>query len=197
MYKCFHDNYESDLWEHCRIHLLLQHEQKQGMNAQPCETTIALTRCIDCACESWHAIKGSLTHRPSSQGWAPGVLPLCVCVCVCVCLVVCQVFLYLGGGFVCGGLGGWFWVLSPSMLYTWFFHATFRNACTIQTTILSKYSVQTAIASACCIHTTIIHLQSMYIQLAHASSRQPYFRCVSWQPQLTHLHSACVNTFRK
>ena len=26
--------------------------------------------------ESWHAIKGSLTHRPSSQGWAPGVLPL-------------------------------------------------------------------------------------------------------------------------
>ena len=23
--------------------------------------------------ESWHAIKGSLTHRPSSQGWAPGV----------------------------------------------------------------------------------------------------------------------------
>ena len=31
---------------------------------------------------------------PSSQGWAPGVLPLCVCVCVCVCicLVVCLVF---------------------------------------------------------------------------------------------------------
>ena len=22
-----------------------------------------------------------LSHRPSSQGWAPGVLPLCVCVC--------------------------------------------------------------------------------------------------------------------
>ena len=25
--------------------------------------------------ESWHAMKDSLTHRPSSQGWAPGVLP--------------------------------------------------------------------------------------------------------------------------
>ena len=32
--------------------------------------------------ESWHAIKGSLTHRPSSQGWAPGVLPLCVSMCM-------------------------------------------------------------------------------------------------------------------
>ena len=68
--------------------------------------------------ESWHAIKGSLTHRPSSQGWAPGVLPLCVCmcmsVCVCVCLVVCLVY----GGFVCGGLvgGGWLWVLSRLLL---------------------------------------------------------------------------------
>ena len=38
--------------------------------------------------ESWHAIKGSLAHRPSSQGWAPGVLPLCVCMCVCVCVCV-------------------------------------------------------------------------------------------------------------
>ena len=36
--------------------------------------------------ESWHAIKGSLTHRPSSQGWAPGVLPLCVCMCMCECV---------------------------------------------------------------------------------------------------------------
>ena len=25
--------------------------------------------------ESWHAMKDSLTHHPSSQGWAPGVLP--------------------------------------------------------------------------------------------------------------------------
>ena len=39
--------------------------------------------------ESWHAIKGSLAHRPSSQGWAPGVLPLCVCMCMCVCVCVC------------------------------------------------------------------------------------------------------------
>ena len=166
---------------------------KQGMNAQPCETTIALTRCIDCACESWHAIKSSLTHRPSSQGWAPGVLPLCVC-------VWWFVKFFVFGWRVCvwwfgGGKNGGFWVLSPSMLYTWFFHATFRNACAIQTTILSKYSIQTAIASACCIHTTIT--LAIYIQLAHTSSRQPYFWCVSWQPQLTHLHSACVNTFRK
>ena len=29
----------------------------------------------------WHAIKDSLTHRPSSQGWAPGVLPFYVQVC--------------------------------------------------------------------------------------------------------------------
>ena len=28
--------------------------------------------------ESWHAMKDSLTHRPSSQGWAPGVLPFFV-----------------------------------------------------------------------------------------------------------------------
>ena len=31
--------------------------------------------------ESWHAIKDSLTHRPSSQGWAPGVLPFYVQLC--------------------------------------------------------------------------------------------------------------------
>ena len=31
--------------------------------------------------ESWHAIKDSLTHRPSSQGWAPGVLPFYMQVC--------------------------------------------------------------------------------------------------------------------
>ena len=28
--------------------------------------------------ESWHAMKNSLIHRPSSQGWAPGVLPFFV-----------------------------------------------------------------------------------------------------------------------
>ena len=55
--------------------------------------------------ESWHAIKGS---RPSSQGWAPGVLPLCVCVCVWWFVY----FLYLD---MCGGLvgkKGGLWVLS-------------------------------------------------------------------------------------
>ena len=41
-----------------------------------------------------------------------------ICMCVCVCLV-----LYLGGGFVCGGLAGkwggdgWLWVLSLSFFY--------------------------------------------------------------------------------
>ena len=60
--------------------------------------------------ESWHAIKGS---RPSSQGWAPGVLPLCVCACVCVCVFGgLYIFLYLD---MCGGLvgkKGGLWVLS-------------------------------------------------------------------------------------
>ena len=58
--------------------------------------------------ESWHAIKGSLTHRSSSQGWAPGVLPLCVCMCVCVCLVVCQYFfcIWVEGLCVVGEING-------------------------------------------------------------------------------------------
>ena len=45
--------------------------------------------------ESWHA-----SHRPSSQGLAPGVLPLCVCV-----FGGSSIYLYLGGGFVGGGSG--------------------------------------------------------------------------------------------
>ena len=36
--------------------------------------------------ESWHAMKDSLTHRPSSQGWAPGVLPFFLYKCF-VCLL--------------------------------------------------------------------------------------------------------------
>ena len=59
--------------------------------------------------ESWHAIKGSLTHRPSSQGWAPGVLPLCVCMCMCVCVCVFGTF-YIGGGLVGGSAYGFFLV---------------------------------------------------------------------------------------
>ena len=44
---------------------------------------LLVVRSVHWVCgESWHAIKGSLTHRPSSQGWAPGVLPLCVCICM-------------------------------------------------------------------------------------------------------------------
>ena len=34
--------------------------------------------------ESWVAIKYSLTHRPSSQGWAPSVLLSCHVMCICV-----------------------------------------------------------------------------------------------------------------
>ena len=55
--------------------------------------------------ESWHAIKGSLTHRSSSQGCAPGVLPLCVCMYVCVCVCVfdggLSIFLFVFGWRVC------------------------------------------------------------------------------------------------
>ena len=43
--------------------------------------------------ESWHAIKDSLTHRPSSQGWAPGVLTFFV-----------QVFLFVSCMYLNGGL---------------------------------------------------------------------------------------------
>ena len=31
-----------------------------------------------------------ITHCPGSQGWAPGVLPLCVCICMCVCVCMCM-----------------------------------------------------------------------------------------------------------
>ena len=46
--------------------------------------------------ESWHAIKGC------TQGWAPGVLPLCVCVCVFD-GGLSSVFVF---GWMCGGLAG-------------------------------------------------------------------------------------------
>ena len=38
--------------------------------------------------ESWLAIKDSLTHRPSSQGWAPSVLLSCHVMCICVCVFI-------------------------------------------------------------------------------------------------------------
>ena len=53
--------------------------------------------------ESWHAIKDSLTHHPSSQGWAPGVLPtvyMCkyclshICIWIEGCVVDGNFFLY-------------------------------------------------------------------------------------------------------
>ena len=56
--------------------------------------------------KSWHAIKGSLTHRPSSQGWPPGVLPLCVCMCVCVCGGLSGFYIWMEGLCVVGWWGG-------------------------------------------------------------------------------------------
>ena len=58
------------------------------------------------------SIKGFLTHRPSSQGWAPGVLPLCVCMCMCVMCVfggLSSFYIWMEGLCV---VGGWLWVLS-------------------------------------------------------------------------------------
>ena len=57
--------------------------------------------------ESWHAMKDSLTHRPSSQGWAPGVLPFFVQV---FCLY--PVYMYLDGG-----MGGGGWLLTSLFLF--------------------------------------------------------------------------------
>ena len=51
--------------------------------------------------ESWLAVKDSLTHHPSSQGWAPRVLLLCCCV---LCCVVCYCVLRCGDG------GGYFFL---------------------------------------------------------------------------------------
>ena len=53
--------------------------------------------------ESWLAIKDSLTHRLSSQGWAPGVLLLCCSVCVS--HVSCGCVFYIGKWWVKGGGG--------------------------------------------------------------------------------------------
>ena len=49
--------------------------------------------------ESWLAIKDTLTHRPSSQGWAPSHVISCYFMCICVlcgCFGVCK----CGGGFI-------------------------------------------------------------------------------------------------
>ena len=55
--------------------------------------------------ESWLAIKDSLTHCPSSQGWAPSALLSCHVMCICVCVffmdvlgfvdILVVVFIYL------------------------------------------------------------------------------------------------------
>ena len=41
--------------------------------------------------ESWLAIKDSLTHRPSSQGWASSVRFYVVLLCACPCLLFCKI----------------------------------------------------------------------------------------------------------
>ena len=58
--------------------------------------------------ESWHAMKDSLTHCPSSQGWAPGVLPF---FCTSVLFVSCMC--------LDGGMGGGGWLLTSffSIIY--------------------------------------------------------------------------------
>ena len=57
--------------------------------------------------ESWHAMKDSLTHRPSSQGWAPGVLPFLYSV------------LFVSSMYLDGGMGGGGWLLTSffSIIY--------------------------------------------------------------------------------
>ena len=67
--------------------------------------------------ESWLAIKDSLTHRPSSQGWAPSVLLSCHVVSV-VSINVCGYFTYLYG---CWVISSFFLSIHVSMagvLYT-------------------------------------------------------------------------------
>ena len=41
--------------------------------------------------ESWLAIKDSLTHRPSSQGWASSVRFYVVLLCAYPCLLLCKI----------------------------------------------------------------------------------------------------------
>ena len=76
--------------------------------------------------ESWLAVKDSLTHRPSSQGWAPRVLlPCCVvllcivwCVCVCFCVCPCH-------------FGVWWWRWGFLSAFLYFFsgwYATYNNS---------------------------------------------------------------------
>ena len=57
--------------------------------------------------ESWHAMKDSLTHRPSSQGWAPGVLPFFFCTSV----------LFVSCMYLDGGMGGGGWLLTSLFLF--------------------------------------------------------------------------------
>ena len=59
--------------------------------------------------ESWHAMKDSLIHRPSSQGLAPGVLPFCTSVLFVSCM-------YLDGG-MGGEEGGYLLLCFFSIIY--------------------------------------------------------------------------------
>ena len=56
--------------------------------------------------ESWHAMKDSLTYRPSSQGWAPGVLPF-----------FCTSVLFVSCMYLDEGMGGGGWLLNFFLFY--------------------------------------------------------------------------------
>ena len=66
-----------------------------------------------------HAIKDSLTHRPSSQGWAPSVLLSCHVMCICVCVLYRYI---LGFGDIC-----WWWFYFSIYLYTYGWYAMNYN----------------------------------------------------------------------
>ena len=92
---------------------------------------MAVTVCdVEFGCwvcgESWLAIKDSLTHRPSSQGWAPSVLLSCHVMRICVCVLygyfgVCG--LYVGGFYLFISLSIYLsiylWLVCNFMLYRW------------------------------------------------------------------------------
>ena len=67
--------------------------------------------------ESWLAIKDSLTHRPSSQGWASSVRFYVVLLCAYPCLLLCKIVCPWGtsGVFLSFFLS---WLTLAGVLYT-------------------------------------------------------------------------------
>ena len=66
-----------------------------------CVAVILLMWSLDTGCVG--RVKDSLTHRPGSQGWAPGVLLSCHVMCICVCVFCMDI---LGFVYIC-----WWWFL--------------------------------------------------------------------------------------